>query len=301
VDQVIELEKGFLGYWRTNDVLRAQNFDAALTLPTSLSSAFLFFAAGIPHRAGWNAEGRFFCLTQIVPHPNPRQKHLVWEFLELVRVGLSQPLAQKTFQLSAPVDSEAQKELKVLLNELGLKDAKGLIALGPGATYGPAKRWPLAYWKQLVDELMKDPNQTLLVLGGPEEKTYLQELFDAGKGERLISLVGRTTPSVLAALLENCQVLVTNDTGPMHVAAAVGTPTVALFGSTSPTWTRPFGLGHEVIYKNEECSPCFQKTCPIGYGCLHHITVSEVLASVKKVLQGSVKVRGEELHRELAS
>jgi heptosyltransferase-2 len=109
---------------------------------------------------------------------------------------------------------------------------------------------------------------------------------------RLVSLVGKTSPQTLAAVLDQCKLLITNDTGPMHVAAAVGTPTVAIFGSTSPTWTRPFGLGHEVIYKAVECSPCYQKTCPIGYICLNRITVDEVLKAVQKRLKGG-GVKGE--------
>ncbi len=108
-------------------------------------------------------------------------------------------------------------------------------------------------------------------------------------------LAGRTTPSILAAMLSRCKLLVTNDTGPMHVAAAVRTPTVALFGSTSPTWTRPFGLGHEVIYKHLECSPCFQKTCPIGYKCLHAISVDEVYQAVRKKLKKPEKIKGENI------
>ncbi len=292
VDQVIELEKGFFGFWNTAKKVEVQNFDAALTLPTSFSSAFLIFAAGVPHRVGWGGEGRDPFLTQVVSRPDARQKHLVWEFLELTREGLGRTSALKTFQLEAPVDAKAKAELKALFKEWGVNDKKGLIALGPGATYGPAKRWPLVYWKELIERLLKTRSETLLVLGGPEEQEYLQELF-GGENKRLISLVGRTTPMVLSALLEKCKVLITNDTGPMHVAAAVRTPTVALFGSTSPTWTRPFGAGHEVIYKNEECSPCFQKTCPIGYPCLHRITVEEVLAKTQKILKARVKVKSE--------
>ena len=171
-----------------------------------------------------------------------------------------------------------------------------MVALGPGATYGPAKRWPLGYWKQLIALMLESGKETLLVLGGPEEKEYLEDLWKGLSDKhapRLVSLVGKTSPLMLAAVLDQCKLLITNDTGPMHVAAAVGTPTVALFGSTSPTWTRPFGLGHEVIYKAVECSPCYQKTCPIGYICLNRITVDEVLRTVQKKLKGHAGVKGE--------
>ncbi len=100
---------------------------------------------------------------------------------------------------------------------------------------------------------------------------------------------------ILGSMLAHCKLLITNDTGPMHVAAAVGTPTVALFGSTSPTWTRPFGMGHEVIYHHVECSPCFQKTCPIGYICLNQISVQEVFKAAIKKLKKPGKITAEKL------
>ncbi|MGH7739341.1 MAG: glycosyltransferase family 9 protein [bacterium] len=106
-------------------------------------------------------------------------------------------------------------------------------------------------------------------------------------------LAGETTVTGLAALLSRCELLITNDTGPMHAAAAAGTPTVAIFGSTSPTWTRPFGLGHEVIYGKTECSPCFQKTCPIGYVCLNRVAVKDVLQAAEKILIRKIRVRPE--------
>jgi heptosyltransferase-2 len=298
VHEVLLIQKGLAGYARTAHEIKKRGFDAALTLPSSFSSAFLLFAAGVPHRAGWGGEGRDLFLTRVVPNPMPRHKHLVWEFLELTREGLGRPTTQKSFRLQAPEEKTAQKDAKLLFKELALKDRKGFIALGPGATYGPAKRWPLVHWKQLIDKLLKTRPETLLVLGGAEEEAYLAELF--GHGQQVVSLVGRTTPSTLAAILKECKVLITNDTGPMHVAAAVGTPTVALFGSTSPTWTRPFGEGHEVIYKQAECSPCFQKTCPIGYICLSRIAVDEVFGAALKSLKGKGEVKAEMPPQEAA-
>jgi ADP-heptose:LPS heptosyltransferase len=117
--------------------------------------------------------------------------------------------------------------------------------------------------------------------------------------KRLHLLAGRTNPMILGAMLSRCKLLVTNDTGPMHVAAAVGTPVVALFGSTSPTWTRPFGLGHEVIFHQVECSPCFQRTCPIGYLCLNKISVAEVFAAVQRQLRKPHKVQPEKISNKM--
>ncbi len=298
VDEVIGLEKGFGGFWRTVSVLRQRQFDAALVLPTSLSSAFLTFAAGIPVRAGWGGEGREIFLTHWVPRPAPRQKHLVWEYLELAQKGLETKIPGKAVQLYSPIPPEAVRGLRQVWADTGVPSGKSFIALAPGATYGPAKRWPLPYWKDLIHKLLQGRGESLLILGGWEEEAYLKPLLEGVEpknSKRLHLLAGRTTTTILAAMLSKCKLLVTNDTGPMHVAAAVGTPTVAIFGSSSPNWTRPFGLGHEVIYKHLECSPCFQRTCPIGYKCLHAIPVEEVYGAALKKLKKPQRIKGEPL------
>ncbi len=302
VDGVLGVEKGFGGFWRTVAQMKQKRFDAALILPTSFSSAFLPFMADIPVRIGWGGEGRDLFLTHLVPHSKPRQRHLVWEYLELVRQGFETPLQGKEASLHCSVNEEAQRGLRQVWKDTGVPQKRSYIALAPGATYGPAKRWPLPYWKELVQKLLGERKESFLILGGLEEEAYLELLVKAvpekDKG-RIHLLAGRTSPTILAAMLAHCKLLVTNDTGPMHVAAAVGTPTVALFGSTSPTWTRPLGIGHEVIYKHLECSPCFQRTCPIGYKCLHAISVEEVFETVRKKLRKSPKIKGEPMPSNL--
>jgi heptosyltransferase-2 len=298
VDRALALQKGFSGFWRTASELQAQNFDAALILPTSFSSAFLAFAAGIPERIGWGGEGRDLFLTRVVPRPEERKRHLVLEYLELARKGFGLSfLRGGKVELSAPVTKDDRRVLRQVWEDTGVPRRGSFIALAPGAAYGAAKRWPLHYWRELVKRLLKERKERLLILGGMEEEGYLRPLLEEGgphgNARRLHLLAGRTAPPILAAMLSRCKLLVTNDTGPMHVAAAVGTPTVALFGSTSPVWTRPFGLGHEVVYKHLECSPCFQRTCPIGYKCLHAISVGEVYRAVMEKLRKPRKVQGE--------
>jgi heptosyltransferase II len=303
VDQVIVLEAGLGGFWRNVSKLKAGSFDVAVILPTSFSAAFLPFVAEIPKRIGWGGEGRDLFLTRVVPHSNPRQKHLVLEYLNLVRQGLDGSLGgMKRVKLECEITPEAERGLRTVWADTGVPEKRGYIALAPGATYGAAKRWPLPYWQELISQLLKERSESFLILGGLEEEAYLKPLLEgrtSAEASRLHLLAGRTTPSILAAMLSRCKLLVTNDTGPMHVAAAVGTPTVALFGSTSPTWTRPFGTGHEVIYKHLECSPCFQKTCPIGYKCLHAISVDEVYREVQKKLAKPGKIQPEKIPQEL--
>ncbi|HUO58057.1 MAG TPA: lipopolysaccharide heptosyltransferase II [bacterium] len=298
VDDFIGLERGLAGYWAVASLLRKSDFDAALILPTSFSSAFLPFLAGIPARIGWGGEGRDFLLTHAVPHPQAREKHLVLEYLELAKEGFGVPLPpEETTRLRCNLTPEAQNGLKRVWADTGV-GGKSFIALSPGATYGAAKRWPLPYWKALIQKLLKSRKETLLILGGMEEEEYLKPLLEGikeGDSGRVHLLAGRTNPDILAAMLGKCRVLVTNDTGPMHVAAAVGTPTVALFGSTSPTWTRPFGKGHKVIFHEAECGPCYQRTCPIGYQCLNSITVEEVYRSTSQILRGKKRILSERI------
>ena len=302
VDKVISFkkEKGFFYGWEMVSELEKKKFDAALILPTSFSSAFLPFAAGIPVRIGWGAEGRDCFLTHVVPRPMFRQKHLVWEYLSLVQEGFDRKLPSQTYRLASPITRSAKAEAW----KLGVRGKKGWIALSPGATYGPAKRWPLPYWKTLIEKLFRARAESILVLGGKEEERNLEELrteFSTERRKRVHWLVGKTSLLTLAAVLKRCKILVTNDTGPMHVAAAVGTPTVALFGSTTPAWTRPFGRGHEVFYHHVECSPCFQKTCPIGYVCLHEISMEEVFQTVQRRLENPLKIQGEKpLHGDFS-
>jgi heptosyltransferase-2 len=300
VDSVFILDSkgshaGLWGFWKAARELKQQKFDAALTLPLSFSSAFLFFAAQIPLRAGYAAEGRSLFLTRAVPLERARRTHLVREYLRLVERGFDAPASAAKRALWAPLKPGAA-EVAALVRRHGLSRA-GWIALGPGATYGPAKRWPLPYWKQVIQKILDNRSEDLLVLGGREEADYLKPLvadFKKGAfGKRVHLMAGETSVPGLASLLARCRVLITNDTGPMHVAAAVGTPTVALFGSTSPAWTRPFGLGHEVLYHQTECSPCFQKSCPIGYVCLHRIKVEEVWRSTLKILKNKNRVKPE--------
>jgi heptosyltransferase II len=291
MDRVMSFSpKGARGFWDTVSALRGEGFDAALTFPSSLSSAFQLFAAQIPVRAGWSAEGRDPFLTHSIAHEQDRKIHLVWDYLGLAQRAFNRPLGKSPFLLEAGIDSMAKRKAVQLC-----KGTKGVIALAPGAAYGPAKRWPLEHWKDLVGLLLNKRKETLVILGGEEEKHDFLPLWNGMKKEdfnRVLDLTGKTDIPVLTALLSQCRLLVTNDSGPMHLAAAVQTPVVALFGSTSPHWTGPLGKGHSLIYKNLDCSPCFQKTCPIGYPCLKGITVDEVFQGIESRLSKKVGVTG---------
>jgi len=293
MDRVIPLStQGPQAFWRQATALRAEGFDAALLFPTSLSSAFLFFTAQIPNRIGWSAEGRDLFLTRSIGHDLDRRIHLVWDYLDLARKAFNIKRGPSLYRMETGIENAAKRQAAQLL---GNRDSGGVIALGPGAAYGPAKRWPLEYWKDLIGLLLTKRKETLVVLGTAEEKAFFAPLskgLNGDQAKRLLDLAGQTDVKVLTALLSQCRLLITNDSGPMHLAAAVRTPVVGIFGSTSPLWTGPFGSGHSILTKNLDCSPCFQKTCPIGYPCLREISAEEVFGEAEKRLREKNRVTG---------
>ncbi len=303
VDDVIPLERGrgpigrLSAMYRMARALRARNFDGVLILPPSFSSALLVRLAGIPERAGADTEGRGFLLTHPVESVAPRSRHAVVEYLDLARQAFGVPLPSGPVRLSAAPSRDAGPRFRSLLADSGIPSRNGFIALGPGATYGPAKRWPLEHWRVLIDGLLSERRETLLLVGGSEEARYLEPLVrGTSRGsDRIRSLAGKTPTGVLAQLLCASRIFITNDTGPMHLAAAVGTPVVALFGSTSPSWTRPWGRGHRVLCHPVPCSPCFQRRCNIGYPCLRELTPDRVLREAMDLLRRKSRVGAEEL------
>jgi heptosyltransferase-2 len=163
--------------------------------------------------------------------------------------------------------------------DLNLFDGRPLIGMNPGATYGLAKCWHPERFGELGRRIFNEWNASILLFGKEEEQPIAREILQHLKG-RGINLAGKTNLLQLAALLECCQLLVTNDTGTMHVATAVGTPVVALFGSTDPLITGPWGDGHVVIRKDVPCGPCLKRICPTDHRCMELITVDEVEEAV---------------------
>lgn len=290
VDEVMVLGR----FFDTVRELKTRAFDAALVMPTSFSSALMVFWAGIPQRVGFSAEARDLLLTRSMDYTNERRKHLVLEYLDLVREGFgSSPKLGGKISLLASVTRDDKRGADRLLKMMKVRSNRGLVALGPGATFGPAKRWPAGHWRKLISGLLEERNESILVLGGAEEGPYLKGMLEGFPSDRVHLLAGLTPIPVLAALLAKCRIFITNDTGPMHAAAAVGTPVVAIFGSTSPVWTRPWGRGHRVLRHPVPCSPCFQRQCNIGYPCLQDLSPEAVLVEGRAALKSRARAGGE--------
>jgi heptosyltransferase-2 len=223
---------------------------------------------------------------RVTHHASAHQTH---EYLHLVAaLGASpEPLAPLLFVKHEEIDAAKKK--------FGLNTITGpIFGLNPGAEYGPAKRWPVEKFIATAQEIQKRTNCTWLLFGGKNDLTLTTQIQSAiGNarptfGQSAINLAGQTTLRELMALLKLCRILLTNDTGPMHIAAALGTPVVVPFGSTSPELTGPGLPGdphHRLLKSDAPCSPCFLRECPIDFRCMNNITVEQVVDSVIEALK----------------
>ena len=241
--------------------------DVALVLPPSFSSAWKL-PRGVPLRIGFASEGRSWLLTHALRRPARGEMHLSREYL---RCG--EPLGAREVPL--PALAAADDELRgaeAHRRSLGLDGPHVVVA--PGAAYGPAKRWPAERYVELGRRLAE---RGLVVLAcGAEEDRAVAEWIAGAIGERARSLAGQTSLAEQLALCATARATVSNDSGLAHLAAATGSRTVVIFGSTSSAWTAPLGERVTVIQHAPVCSPCFRRTCQIGYRCLHAVAVSEV-------------------------
>ncbi len=175
------------------------------------------------------------------------------------------------------------------LNKFLRDDGRPVIAINAGAEYGPAKRWPAERFAETAIKVSYHANTRWLILGGPRDTEIAcqieAKLRDAGLGDSsIINVAGETTLLDLCALLRFCKLLLTNDTGPMHIAAAIGTSVISIWGSTSPELTGPLSSRSVVIRQPVECSPCFLRECPIDFRCMTGVQVDEVVKAVLKQL-----------------
>ncbi len=278
VDEVIPFQprKGWRSLWedlRLGFSLRKEKYDLAVVFPRSFRSAYQIFLARIPIRLGYRDEGRFLFLTHGIPRADDiLQGHRIHYYQRLLdTLGIDERLYPPRVFLR----EEDRRWAKEKLERMGLLDGRPLIGMNPGATYGLAKCWYPDRFGELGKRLVKKWRASVLLFGKAEEKPIAQEIL-RHLGEGGIDLTGQTGLLQLAALLENCRLLATNDTGTMHLAAAAGTPVVALFGPTDPVTTGPWGEGHRVVRKKVSCSPCLKRICPTDHRCMKDISVEEV-------------------------
>lgn len=268
----------------TIEKIREGKFDVGVLLTNSFSSAWWFLRGKVKRRIGYAANLRTPLLTDSIPFPSMRGKeHLVITYkrlLESLNISLSE--TDPTLYLL----NEEQESLNKFLKQFHIPEHSLLIGLNPSAAYGPAKCWPKENYRELARRLYHlFPNAYFFVVG---DNTSYDLCHNIAKdlGERTINLAGRTTLRELISLISRLNLFITNDSGPMHIAAAWKTPLIAIFGSTSDIATGPYKHG-KVFHKHVPCSPCFKKVCPIDFRCMKSISVEEVFQEAVNILNGN--------------
>lgn len=267
--------------WRQAARLRALRPARAVVFAPSLSAAARAASTGAPERVGIEAPGRSAFLNRRVRVPWPaRSRHVADEFALVARAaGAGAPDAAPRLALG----ERTLEAGRSLLRARGADPGAPLVAVCPGATYGPAKRWLPDRFAEIVRRAAA-AGAVPLLLGGAADRDVCADVGARARGAGAIDLAGATDLAALAALLALARVAVANDSGPMHLAAAVGTPVVALFGSTNPEWTAPRGPGHALLRHAVACSPCYRRTCPIGLLCFAGIDADVVWAAARERL-----------------
>ncbi|QOR37067.1 lipopolysaccharide heptosyltransferase II [Billgrantia diversa] len=264
--------------WGARRILARQlrgRFDTAIVLPRSWKSALVPFLARIPHRVGFTGEQRYGLLNERRELDKARLDQTVKRFVAL---GLPAEEARRgDFAIPRPrlrIDSANLAALHARL-ELGRRPAIGMM---PGAEYGPAKQWPLGHFRELAGRLTAEGFE-VRVMGGPKDAAAGEAIAESQA--QVHNLCGQTRLADAVDLLADCQQVVTNDSGLMHVAAAVGTRVQAIYGSSSPSYTPPLTDSAEIHYLGLSCSPCFERSCPLGHtNCLVQLSPQRVLAAL---------------------
>lgn len=260
--------------WRLGRQLAAEGYDQAILLPNSLKSALVPFFAGIRQRTGFRGEMRYGLVNDLRLLDETALPMTVQRFVALGQPdGLPLPTPFPWPRLIADTDNQA-----TLRTRLGLAEDRPAIAFMPGAEYGPAKQWPLPHYATLADELAERGYQ-VWILGAQKDHAAAADI--AGKRPHVHNLAGRTQLGDAVDLLALADAAVTNDSGLMHVAAALDLPLVAIYGSSSPEHTPPLSKRVAITSLRLECAPCFKRVCPLGHTrCLQDIAPAQVLAAL---------------------
>ena len=286
VDEVITYQDpgvhhGITGKFRLASQLKNMGFDLAILLQNAIEATIIAWLAGIPIRAGYNSDGRGILLTHSVKRTTRIRKiHQVNYYLEMLK-SLGFQLAGGDIGLRLRDEYPAIAEEILDQYKIGEKDI--LIGIAPGANYGPAKMWFPERFAAVADRLINDfPARVLLFgSGGDGERTALVRQHSKND---LIDMAGKTSLKEAIALIARCDLFISNDSGLMHLAGALGIPLVAIFGSTNPVTTSPVGEKSIVIYKDVSCSPCLKKECPSDFRCMDLIGIDDVYDEAKNIL-----------------
>jgi len=286
VDEVIPYNRrpGLQGFLQFAGLLRKKNFDAAILLQNAFEAAALAFTARIPVRVGFPTDGRRFLLTHPLKFAYPvRHEHQIYDYLniayqaEKLLTGTSRvDFLRPQYRLSA--DEKTRSSMRDQLRSMGWKKEHRLIAINPGATNNPLKRWYPARFARLSDMLLERTDSTVVLVGASSEEPIADEII-AQMRQLPIKVTGRTSLAESIAVLSLSDLVISNDTGPAYIAAALCRPTITIFGPTNYWSICPTSPTSQILNQPVACAPCRLKRCPTDHECMKGITVERVYSA----------------------
>ncbi len=295
-DNIIEYSrnnehKGLTGLFRYVQSLRKNRYDLAVLLPNSISSALITFLAGAHRRIGYDRDRRGFLLTDPVSAPTENgvfvPQPMVEYYLKLCE-ALGAPVDSRKTELF--VDPESERRAQKLFNKHALRGEDIVVAINPGAAYGSSKLWDTARFAEVADTLADREGCKVLLLGGPGEKQIVQEIASSARSSPVDLAEEDVALDTLKSVIKRCDLLITVDSGPRHIAVAFDKPVVVLMGPTDPRYTNS-NLEKTIVLRVEDldCAPCHIKECPTDHECMNRITPDMVIHAAKELLQKHVK------------
>lgn len=295
IDGTFSFEKGRSRIKHTvavADALGEGEFDLAILFPNSFESALTTKLARIPRRIGYNKDLRGLLLTDPIAVPEwKNSRHEVYYYLNIIAEVERRFLGGSSVAAAIPngllpVSDARRKQATEMLRVNGADNDRLLVAIGAGSTNSMAKRWGTARFVELCSRLMDEDLAEIVLLGSSDEAEIAREIGSQLR-RKPIDLTARTSVAEAAAILSVADLLVSNDMGLAHVAPAVGTDTIVIFGPTNPETTRPFAGNARVIREPVDCSPCMLRDCPIDHRCMTRISVDRVLAACREMVYPS--------------
>lgn len=287
VDRIIPfndpgIHSGVKGKIKLAEELKSENFDMAILLQNAIEAAIITWLAGIPVRAGYNSDARGLLLTHSVQRTKEiKSVHQTQYYLEmLASLGFKIPENKNFFQ-----PGEEYRILgEELLKKYHVKQQALIVGISPGAAYGPAKRWLPERFAAVADRLIDENLGQVILFGSADDRAVVSQVEQSARNY-MINVSGKTDLKEAMALILKCSLFITNDSGLMHIAGTMNTPTVAIFGSTNPATTSPAGEKSVVIYKRASCSPCLKQVCPTDFRCMENISVDDVYEASIRLLK----------------
>ncbi|MFQ5456462.1 MAG: lipopolysaccharide heptosyltransferase II [Nitrospirota bacterium] len=279
----LNTHRGLSGKLRLIQEIKRERFDMAILLQNAFDAAFITFFAGIPIRYGYDTDGRGIMLNhRVAIKKNILRRHQIEYYLHLLsNLGIGHI---RDHAPSLYLSKEEERSAERFLLEHNLNKGDFIAGINPGATYGTAKRWFPERYAMLADKIINGFNAKVLIFGGPDEAKLAEEISETMSALPII-LSGRMSLRESMALIKRCSLFITNDSGLMHIASSFKIPVIAIFGSTDPKTTSPYGDSNMLIKKEISCSPCLLRDCSTDHRCMDAISVDEVYKAVEREVE----------------